>query len=69
MLQSMGMQRVEYDLVPEQQQIHEYGMSFHLFIYYLQFLSVFCSSFHYTSLEFLLNLNLRYIVLLDAVVN
>ena len=44
-------------------------MSFHLFIYYLQFLSVFCSSFHYTSLEFLLNLNLRYIVLLDAVVN
>ena len=34
----MGMQRAEYDLVPEQQQIHEYGMSFHLFIYYLFFL-------------------------------
>ena len=32
MLQSMGLQRVEYDLVTEQQQIHDYGMSFHLSI-------------------------------------
>ena len=39
------------------------------FIYLLSFFSVFCSSFHYTRLAFLLNLNLRYIVLLDAVVN